>query len=830
LGVTRDSSSDQVFGLSEAEVTERRSRAGLNKLPDEKKRTKLEIYVAQFKNPLIYVICVAAAISLVMGEIDNAIIIGIVILLDSVIGFFQEYKSEEALGALKSLVREKATVYRDGIRLEIDATELVPGDVVVLNEGSRIPADGKVLESVFLTINEAILTGESEPIPKKQGDETFMGTTTYSGRGMIEVTSIGLKTELGKIAGSIATMTEEQTPLQFRLEKFSKSLTYLVVAITIGIFVVGVVSGIGVMEMVKTSIVLAIAAIPEGLLIAVTMILVLGMRSILRRQGLVKKLLAVETLGSVTTICTDKTGTLTEGVMKVVRFEFKSNEKAAQVLTLCNNQADSLEAALWNHVKSLGYNPEEMSKVCLRVYEVPFSSDKKYMLTVNEIDGVETVLIKGAPEIIMDFCSLTNEERAGIEREVSTWANSGLKPLAVIYRDGGSPKDLSGFEWIGLVGIQDPVRPTVKNAILLCRSAGIKVKVITGDYRGTAEKVANLIGLSTDPGQVIEGKELNTLSENELAERIKDITIFCRVVPSQKLRIVNALQARGEIVAMIGDGVNDAPALKKSNIGVSVGNATDVAKETASLILLDSNFGTLVNAVEEGRIIFENIKKVVAYVLSDSFAEILTIFSGILLGWPSPLTIAQLLWIHLICDGPSDIALGFEKGEKGIMEEKPKSIKEGFLSNQSKILIFVLSASSAVMSLILFNYYWNVQGNINLARTVVFTTIAVQDLVYIFSYRSLRLPIFSLLDYSSNKWLFVTVAFGFAQQLFAIYVPFMNDIMGTVPLQLFDWAMVLLVAFILQAIIEVTKYFTRHHNNSQMISGLEGVGARESLG
>jgi Ca2+-transporting ATPase len=294
------------------------------------------------------------------------------------------------------------------------------------------------------------------------------------------------------------------------------------------------------------------------------------------------------------------------------------------------------------------------------------------------------------------------------------------------------------------------------------------------------------------------------------------------VVPSQKLRIMTALQARGEIVAMIGDGVNDAPALKKSNIGVSVGNATDVAKDTASLILLDNNFGTLVNAVEEGRIIFENIKKVVAYVLSDSFAEILTIFGGILLGWPAPLTIAQLLWIHLICDGPSDIALGFEKGEKGIMGERPKSINEGFLNNQSKILIVVLSVCSAAMSLLLFNYYWKVQGNLNLARTVVFTTIAVQDLIYVFCYRSFRLSIFKLLNFSSNKWLFAAVAFGFAQQLFAIYAPFMNNIMDTVPLQFFEWVFVLVVAIILIAIIEAVKYQTRHYKNSQTISNVYG--------
>ena len=332
------------------------------------------------------------------------------------IGFFQEYKAEEAVSALKSLVKEKATVFRDGARREVDAEELVPGDIVVINDGDRIPADGRVLESVFLTINEAILTGESEPIPKKEEDEAFIGTTAYSGHGMMEVVSTGVNTELGKIAGSIATMKEEQTPPQVRLEKFARFLTCMVAVITVAIFTIGVLYGFPVLEMITISIVLAVAAIPEGLIIAVTLILVFGMRGILRRQGLVKKLLAVETLGSVTTICTDKTGTLTEGVMKVVHSQFRDNEKAAHVLALCNNQADSLEAALWNHVKTLSYDPEEMNKTYSRLYEVPFSSDKKYMLTVNEIDGVETVLIKGAPEIIMDFCILTNEERAGVER------------------------------------------------------------------------------------------------------------------------------------------------------------------------------------------------------------------------------------------------------------------------------------------------------------------------------------------------------------------------------------------------------------------------------
>lgn len=808
MGGTRDSGPEPVLGLSEAEVSERRSRAGPNKLPEEKRRTKLEIYAAQFRNPLIYIICVAGAIALVMGEINDAVIIGAVILLDSVIGFFQEYKAEEAVSALKSLVKEKATVFRDGARREVDAEELVPGDVVVINDGDRIPADGRVLESVFLTVNEAILTGESEPIPKKEEDEAFMGTTTYSGRGMMEVVSTGVNTELGKIAGSIATMREEQTPLQVRLEKFARFLTYMVAVITVAIFAIGVLYGFPVLEMITVSIVLAVAAIPEGLIIAVTLILVLGMRGILRRQGLVKKLLAVETLGSVTTICTDKTGTLTEGVMKVIHSQFRDNEKAAHVLALCNNQADSLEAALWNHVKTLGYNPEEMNKTYSRLYEVPFSSEKKYMLTVNEIDGVETVLIKGAPEIVMGFCKLSAKERAVVEAEVSEWAKQGLKPLAVIYRVGGSPKNLSGFDWTGLVGIQDPIRPSVKDAIVLCRQAGIDVKVITGDYRGTAEKVANVIGLSTGPGQLVEGKELEAMSEQELVERIKEITVFYRVVPSQKLKIVNALQAKGEVVAMIGDGVNDAPALKKANIGVSVGGATDVAKETASLILLDSNFGTLVNTVEEGRIIFENIKKVVAYVLSNSFSEIALIFGAMLLGLPAPLSVAQILWIHLICDGPSDIVLGFER-ETGLMGKPPKSLKEDIVDRRGKFLIPAISLSSGLVCLWLFRSTILGHGDVVMAQSIIFTALGSMELIYIFSFRSFHKSVLMRGSFWSNRWLFASVAFGFAQQFAALYIPFFSNMLGVQPLGLVEWAEVLAIGFGELLIVEIVKYVAR---------------------
>lgn len=796
-------------GLASSEVVDRKKRFGANTLPEKEGRTPLAIYVSQFKNPLIYIISVAAAISAALGEFNDAMIIIVVILLDSVLGFFQEYRAEKTVTALRRLLKPTARVFRDGNMVEIEATEIVPDDMVAVDHGDRIPADGELIEAVTFSTNEATLTGESESVAKDTGDSVYMGTTVLSGRGLMKVTSTGIRTELGKIAESLTEIKDEPTPLQVRLENFAKSLTYMVIIISVLIFAIGLLSGIGALEMLKVSIVLAIAAIPEGLLIAVTMILVIGMRAILRRKGLVKKLVAVETLGSVTVICTDKTGTLTEGTMQVVRTDFSSEKMAAHVMALCNNLADSLEVTLWNHVKTMGIDPQVLSEKYKRVHEVPFTSESKYMSTINIIDGAETAFLKGAPEIVLEFCNVNAKEKENIVTEFDDWAGSGLKVLALAYKQEGKLRELMGFTWIGLVGIDDPVRPTVKDAIDLCRKAGIKVKMVTGDHRGTAEKVAATVGLTVGPGQVLEGRDLETITEQELAKVVDDTVIFCRVAPHHKLKIVRALQSRDEVTAMIGDGVNDAPALKKANIGVSVGKATDVAQETASLILLDSNFKTLVDAVEEGRIIFENIKKVVAYVISNSFAEIFTIFGAILLGWPAPLTVGQILWIHLICDGPSDIALGFERSEKGLMEEAPRSLRESVLEHRSIFLVLAISLSSASLSLLLFGHIWQVHGDLASSRTVVFAVLGIQELVYIFSYRSFRSSIFRSGNLFANKPLFGAVALGFSQQLLAIYHPFFNNALSVVPLHPDDWTFVLGIAFGMMGIVEVVKYLSR---------------------
>lgn len=801
-------------GLSESDAARLRLQHGENTLPSRKPPSPLLMLLSQFKSPLIYVILGAALVSLFMGEIKDFWIIMAVVLFDVVLGFFQEYQASATFESLKSLVKPVAAVVRDGERREIEAVQIVPGDIVILTAGDKAPADGRLLDAKSLSMNESILTGESEAVVKKDGEPVYMGTTVASGRGIMEVEATGRRTRLGEIAESITDTPEADTPLQKRLAAFSGTLTKLVIALTFIMYVVGIATGKNPVDMVRQVIILAIAAIPEGLLIAVTVILVLGMKRILSRQGLVKRLLAVETLGSVTVICTDKTGTLTEGLMRVTEWEFDDEEMANKVLALNNNLEDSMEAALWDLAKAGGKtDPAETVKECPRYDEKPFSSEAKFMVTANVIKGERYFLLKGAPEVVLDRCEVEPERRTRLLSRFDAWASKGHRLLGLAYKpveDGWrveGPAGSGGYTWAGLVGLQDPVRKEVPESIATCKKAGISVKMITGDHRLTAVRVAQSIGLGTDEKDVVEGKDLESMSDEELMRRVRNACVFSRILPRQKLRIVSALQSAGEVVAMVGDGVNDAPALKKSDIGVVVGTAADVAKETADLVLLDSNFKTIVAAVEEGRVVFQNIKKVVSYTLSNSFAEILLVFVSMLLGWPAPLSVAQILWIHLICDGPVDIVLGFEPKEEGIMEEKPRPVSEPILGRLGLGLIAAISVTAAAGCLWMFGHYWRAHGDLSLARTFAFETLAVISLVYVFAYRSMRRSIFRAGHLTANKPLLAAVSSGFLVALLPSFSPSIRDALGVVPLGPEQWSLVFGISLLLLIIVEVAKHF-----------------------
>jgi P-type Ca2+ transporter type 2C len=805
-------------GLTAAEVAQLRLECGENALPSAKGVSIWSILWAQFKSPLVYIILVAAGISLLVGEWGDFAIIMVVVLVDAALGFVQEYQAQRTYTALKGLLKPMATVIRDGVRQEVEVREVVPNDLVALSAGDRIPADGRLLEASKLTADEAILTGESEPVSKNPtgGDaRAYMGTTIITGRGLMRVTSTGAHTELGAIASSLDESTEQETPLQVRLRVFSHQLTRLVILVTLGIFVTGLLTGRNLVQMLRVSIILAIAAVPEGLLIAVTVVLVLGMRKILKRNGLVKKLLAVETLGSVTVICTDKTGTLTEGRMRVTRQAYDDRQRALEVLVFCNNLEGPVDAALWELARiELGGDPEPWAEQAERLAEEPFSSEAKTMITAYRWeDGQSCNYLKGAPEVVLAMCQTSEELRGRVLAQVDDWAGEGLRPLGLAYRCLGDLEDRSGYTWVGLVAMEDPLREGVREAIAVAQKAGVVVKMITGDYRRTAERIARNVGLTVSDAQIMEGAELAALTDDALRLRVGQVSVFARIRPQDKLRIVKALQSNGEITAMIGDGVNDAPALNRANIGVVVGSATDVAKETADLILLDNSFSTIVAAIEEGRVVFENIRKVVSYTLSNSFAEVLLIFGAMLLGLPAPLSVAQILWIHLICDGPSDIVLGFEPQEAGIMEEKPKPLQEPILSRLGLSLIGVISFSSAVLGLVLFSHYYLIHHDAVNAQSYAFGTFAVNSMIYIFAYRSMRRSILHCGSLRHNKPLVWAVLGGLALAVGAVVIPGIRTLLTIGPLSLGQWGVILSVALTLLLTVEVAKYVSNRLGN-----------------
>lgn len=807
-------------GLSQTEVMVRRTQFGYNELSVRQGPNAILIFLSQFKSPLVYLILVAALISLLLGEIADFVIILAVVMINAVLGFTQEYNAQRTYLALQGLVQRQTSVIRAAVKQDIPVRELVPDDVVLLSIGDLVPCDGILLEAQKLSINEAILTGESEVIDKAPDREgathVFMGTTVAMGRGVMQVLATGMQTELGKIAISLQDPIHTETPLQQRLRGLSQTLTKLVLALTLMVFVTGLWLGKPLFEMLRMSIVLAIAAVPEGLLIAVTVILVLGMRKILKSKGLVKKLVAVETLGAVNVICTDKTGTLTEGRMRVSRLQTQETpwgpKRAIEVMARCNNEEGPVELALTEYLRGKLGHEAEILATAPRLSEELFSSESKFMSVRVQTEPGLTDYLKGAPEIVLAMCEMAETERQVILQQIDAWAADGLRVIGLAYRDFMHTlvpiplEQHSAYTWVGLVGIDDPIRKGVPEAIAQAQQAGIQVKMITGDYRRTAERVARAVGLNVAADQILDGQELSSLSDAQLQQRVAYCNVFSRICPHDKLRIVTALQAQGQVTAMIGDGVNDAPALRRADIGVVVDNATDVAKETADLILLDNNFRTIVAAIEEGRVIFTNICKVVAYVLSNSFAAMLTIFGALVLDWPMPLLVAQILWINLVIDGPIDIVLGFEPAEVGVMQQAPRAKTASILPPFNLGLVFLVGLSSMLGGLGLFGYYAFVENNITLARSMVFALFTLNSLIVIVSYRTLHRPLWRAQPIYKNLWLVGAELVALVLTAAAFAIPALSGVLQIQALSLLQWGIVLGVVLCLVMLVEIGKW------------------------
>jgi len=874
-----------VEGLSNKEAGKRIKKYGLNKLAEEKSLGRLVILLNQFKSPLIYILLIAGLISLILREyVDMGVIFGAVI-LNTVIGFFQENKANQALSKLKKLVEHKALVLRDGRKIEIDSNQVTVGDIIVIQAGNRIPADARLIETINLQINEASLTGESIPSAKNTApvargaaladreNMVYAGTVAVRGTGRAVVTAIGEATEIGQIAKLVSKTAEEKTPLQLRLAKFSRLLGIVVSAICLFIVVIGVWRGRDLFDMFITGVAVAVAAIPEGLIVAVTVILVLGMQQILKEKALTRKLVAAETLGSTTVICTDKTGTLTEGKMSVAHIvigekefelsslgsrqnlgEAKVVSLALQVAMMCNdavieNPEDELadwriigaptEVALLSAAIQSGLDRNKLLKVEQRVEELQFTSENKFMITLHKINSANYVLYeKGAPEKLLDKsinfyhqgkkCKINKKEREKLNSTYERLTNKGLRvigvavrhfttqpPILTKERSGWSGQDPGEVDWdfvdrnltfVGFIALKDPLRPEAKETIKICRRAGIRLIIITGDHQLTTRAIAEEVGLKVKAENIIVGEELDKISDDKLKELVKKIDIYARVSPHHKLRIVKALQERGEVVAMTGDGINDSPALKAADIGLSLGTGTDIAKETSDIILLDNNFKTIVSAVEQGRIIFSNIRKVVTYLISDSFSEVILIVGSILFGMPLAVLPAQILWINIVNDGLPDFSLAFEKGDKNIMYDKPIKKEEPIMNNEMKIIVFGVGIIRDLFILSLFVWFYRLGTEINYLRTILFAILGFKSLISIFSLRGLRQPIWQLNPFS-NLYLVGAVSVSFALLLVAIYWAPLQLILSTVPLGKSIWLVILFVGLLNIIMIEFIKYY-----------------------
>lgn len=879
-------------GLSQEEAQRCLAEFGPNELAGKEKVSPWTILLEQFKNFLIIILLVAVALSAIMGEVADAIVIFVIILFAAGLGFIQEYRAERAMAALKKMAAPTASVLRDGKETEVPACDLVPGDIILLKTGDRVPADARLIETVNLKLDEASLTGESVPVEKTNkvlpeeisiGDRrnmVFMGTAAVYGRGTAVITATGMATEFGKIATMLQEVKKEQTPLQINLDRLGKWIGIGALALCFTLAGIGVLRGHEILEMLIWGVALAVAAVPEALPAVVTISLALGVQRMVRRHALIRKLPAVETLGCTTFICSDKTGTLTHDQMTIRRIyvddklidvtgagyepkgEFHFGGKALdtendtalkmllQIGSLCNDtslayvddawkiKGDPTEGALVVAAAKAGLWQEHLSSQSPRVGEIPFSSEAKRMTTIHQTPNGRTAYSKGAPEVILNSCNhiyhngqeanLTYEDRKNIMSVAQEMAEDALRVLGIAYKrlpdttntTEGTEQDMV---FVGLVGMIDPPREEVKEAVKLCDQAGIKSVMITGDHKLTAVAIAKELGILKE-GLAFTGTEIDDMSEEEFEALVEKIEVYARVSPAHKLRVVEALTKRGHVVAMTGDGVNDAPALKKADIGVAMGiTGTDVSKEAADMVLTDDNFTSIVAAVEEGRGIFGNIKKYLMYLLSSNIGEILlmavAILFGPLIGLPYgaiPLIAIQILYVNLATDGLPAIALSVDPPEPDVMIQKPRPRGQGIFTKPVIALMVVGGIWSCLVNLLIFKWALDVGKSMMEAQTMCFLTLVVIQFFKAYNFRSERHSIFKI-GFFKNKWLNLAIIWEIILLCLVIYLPPLQGPFNTFPLGLVDWMIVLISAGTIFPILELSKAVIRWQERKALL-------------
>ncbi len=844
---------DSSKGLSSEDAAERLAESGRNEFEEKKKKSLFQMFISQLRDPMIYILGVAVIISAVLKEwIDSSIIVAI-ILLNAIIGCVQESKAEKSLEALKKLSSPTAMVRRDGKPIEIPAAELVPGDIVILEAGRIIPADLRLIESINLKVEESALTGESVPVGKDAtfvatedigiGDRinmAYLSTSVAFGRGEGVVTETGMDTEIGKIAKMINESVDEMTPLQKRLGDLGKLLGIAAVVICAALFVVAMIQGRDIQEMFLTAISLAVAAIPEGLPAVVTIVLALGVQRMVKVHTIVRKLPAVETLGSVSVVCSDKTGTLTQNIMTVTKIftgravedvsvlDYQKDKLFVDGFVLCNDAesdpdneirtGDPTELAILDMGTNLGFTRKVLEKDMPRINELSFDSERKMMTTVHKRDGEVIGFTKGAMDKILNICDdididgeirpITDDDKAGIEAAAKEMTTLALRVLALAYKKDDESATEDHLIFKGLVGMIDPPRPEAGDAVKVFNGASVRTIMITGDHKDTAFAIANELGIADSPNQCISGTELDKMSQEELNSIVVDIRVFARVSPEHKVMIVNAFRSHGNIVSMTGDGVNDAPSLKAADIGVAMGiTGTDVAKGASDMVLTDDNFATIEKAIEEGRNIYNNIKKSVLFLLSSNLGEILTMFIAIVAGFLSPLKAIHILWINLITDSLPALALGVDNGDPKIMGEPPRNPKDSLFAHGGLITVGVFGTVIGLITLFAFLYApikelmdMNMAISIanidhllesdnmiyRTAQTYAFTTLGVSQLFNAIGFRNMNRSVFRTNPFK-NRMMIIAFCVGLLLQIGVTEVPFLIHIFETVELTLVEW-------------------------------------------